>query len=80
VAYRIAALLVVVAIGASAGHRLRTSASPPAAPDAHADALPSVVWPARGQAAFVEGGRPEIQAGPNQHAAPIASLAKVMTA
>jgi D-alanyl-D-alanine carboxypeptidase (penicillin-binding protein 5/6) len=38
------------------------------------------VWPAYGQAAFVETGRSQIQAGPNQHAAPIASVTKVMTA
>jgi D-alanyl-D-alanine carboxypeptidase (penicillin-binding protein 5/6) len=40
--------------------------------------LPSTVWPAYGQAAFVQGGR--LHTGPNQHAAPIASVAKVMTA
>ncbi len=38
------------------------------------------MWPAAGQAAFVQGGRPQIQAGPNQHPTPIASVAKVMTA
>jgi serine-type D-Ala-D-Ala carboxypeptidase (penicillin-binding protein 5/6) len=38
------------------------------------------VWPAYGQAAFIRTGQSEIQAGPNQHAAPIASVAKVMTA
>jgi serine-type D-Ala-D-Ala carboxypeptidase (penicillin-binding protein 5/6) len=47
---------------------------------APADATSSTVWPADGQAAFNRTGRPEIQAGPNQHAAPIASVAKVMTA
>src|SRR5205085_6064932 len=36
-------------------------------------------WPADGQAA-VQVGRSRAQAGPNQHAAPIASIAKVMTA
>ncbi len=41
--------------------------------------MPATVWPAYGQAA-VEIGRSPIQAGPNQHAAPIASVAKVMTA
>jgi D-alanyl-D-alanine carboxypeptidase (penicillin-binding protein 5/6) len=40
----------------------------------------SAVWPASGQAAFVETGRSQIQVGPNQHAAAIASVAKVMTA
>jgi D-alanyl-D-alanine carboxypeptidase (penicillin-binding protein 5/6) len=38
------------------------------------------VWPAHGQAAFVQTGQLQVHAGPNQHAAPIASLAKVMTA
>ena len=38
------------------------------------------MWPADGQAAFVQTGQSQIQAGPNQHAAPIASVAKVMTA
>ena len=38
------------------------------------------MWPADGQAAFIRTGQSEIQAGPNQHAAPIASVAKVMTA
>jgi D-alanyl-D-alanine carboxypeptidase (penicillin-binding protein 5/6) len=38
------------------------------------------VWPAIGQAAFLLAGQSRIQAGPNQHAAPIASVAKVMTA
>jgi D-alanyl-D-alanine carboxypeptidase (penicillin-binding protein 5/6) len=38
------------------------------------------VWPADGQAAFVQTGQSQLHAGPNQHAAPIASLAKVMTA
>ena len=44
------------------------------------DALLSTVWPAHGQAAVVLTGRSQIHAGPNQHAAPIASIAKVMTA
>jgi D-alanyl-D-alanine carboxypeptidase (penicillin-binding protein 5/6) len=37
------------------------------------------VWPASGQAA-VQIGESQIEVGPNQHAAPIASIAKVMTA
>jgi D-alanyl-D-alanine carboxypeptidase (penicillin-binding protein 5/6) len=37
------------------------------------------VWPTSGQAA-VEIGRSQVQVGPNQHRAPIASVAKVMTA
>jgi D-alanyl-D-alanine carboxypeptidase (penicillin-binding protein 5/6) len=44
------------------------------------EALPSTVWPADGQAAFVQGGQSQVRAGPNQHAAAIASVAKVMTA
>jgi serine-type D-Ala-D-Ala carboxypeptidase (penicillin-binding protein 5/6) len=83
---RIAGLLVVVAaVAASLGHRLRASSS---ATDAlrgeHRRALgeapPSTVWPADGQAAFVQTGQTQIHAGPNQHAAAIASVAKVMTA
>jgi serine-type D-Ala-D-Ala carboxypeptidase (penicillin-binding protein 5/6) len=42
-------------------------------------ALPGTVWPAFGQAAVRVGGS-RIQAGPNQQPAPIASVAKVMTA
>src|SRR5207247_8799122 len=41
--------------------------------------LPSTVWPAYGQAA-VQIGQSRVHSGPNQHAAPIASVAKVMTA
>src|SRR5207244_8268088 len=42
--------------------------------------VPRKVWPAEGQAAFIETGLSQIQAGPHQHPAPIASVAKVMTA
>ena len=42
--------------------------------------MPSTVWPAYGQAAFVEAGQSQVHAGPNQHPAAIASVAKVMTA
>jgi D-alanyl-D-alanine carboxypeptidase (penicillin-binding protein 5/6) len=42
--------------------------------------VPRRVWPVYGQAAFVRSGQSKVEAGPNQHAAPIASLAKVMTA
>jgi serine-type D-Ala-D-Ala carboxypeptidase (penicillin-binding protein 5/6) len=38
------------------------------------------VWPDHGQAAYLESGQQKIQVGPNQHAAPIASVTKVMTA
>ena len=43
-------------------------------------AVPSDVWPDAGQAAFVETGQSQVHAGPDQHPAPIASVAKVMTA
>src|SRR5207249_5928944 len=49
-------------------------------PGALGEALPSTVWPAHGQAAFVQTGQSQVHAGPNQHAAAIASVAKVMTA
>jgi D-alanyl-D-alanine carboxypeptidase (penicillin-binding protein 5/6) len=74
---RVAGLLV--AIGAAVlGHQLL--ASSPAAPrGVPREALPGTVWPAYGQAA-VQLGQSQVQAGPGQHAAPIASVAKVMTA
>ena len=87
---RVAALLVVIAsIAASLGYHVASSSSTAASPldvvrseqrGAVGEALPSTVWPAQGQAAFVETGRSQVHAGPNQHAAPIASVAKVMTA
>ena len=40
----------------------------------------SSAWPEYGQAAVILTGQPRIHAGPNQHPAPIASVAKVMTA
>jgi D-alanyl-D-alanine carboxypeptidase (penicillin-binding protein 5/6) len=87
---RVAGLLVVIAaIVASFGYQSLPSPSSTAAPPidvlrgeqrgALGEALPSTVWPAYGQAA-VQIGRSQVQAGPNQHAAPIASVAKVMTA
>jgi serine-type D-Ala-D-Ala carboxypeptidase (penicillin-binding protein 5/6) len=86
----IAALLVgIAAIAAVRGFHSPASSSSPAASatDAlhsergspRAGALPDTVWPAYGQAA-VQIGQSQIQLGPNGHAAPIASLAKVMTA
>ena len=79
---RAAALLVVVAaIAAGLGYRSLASSSSQAASSVDVQrSVPSTVWPAFGQAAFVQAGRSEIQASPNQHAAPIASVAKVMTA
>jgi serine-type D-Ala-D-Ala carboxypeptidase (penicillin-binding protein 5/6) len=83
-------LLVVAAIAASLGHQLLASASSPAAsPNADVlrsehhgalgNALPGAVWPAYGQAA-VQVGALHVHTSPNQRAAPIASVAKVMTA
>jgi D-alanyl-D-alanine carboxypeptidase (penicillin-binding protein 5/6) len=87
---RVAGLLVVIAATAAVGYRLLASTSSTVASPidvlrserrgAAGEAVPSTVWPAYGQAAFVQTGRSEIQAGPNQHAAAIASVAKVMTA
>jgi D-alanyl-D-alanine carboxypeptidase (penicillin-binding protein 5/6) len=78
---RVAGLLVVIAaIAASLVHQLAASSS-----GAHghrgtrSEALFRTVWPADGQAA-VQIGRSPIQAGPNQRAVAIASVAKVMTA
>jgi D-alanyl-D-alanine carboxypeptidase (penicillin-binding protein 5/6) len=86
---RVAGLLVVVAAIAALGHQLlasssSTAASPVGVPrgehrGALGETLPGTVWPAYGQAA-VHVGQSQVQAGPNQHAAPIASVAKVMTA
>jgi D-alanyl-D-alanine carboxypeptidase (penicillin-binding protein 5/6) len=72
-------LIVIAAIVAAVGYQLLASSSSTAASPV-AEALPSTVWPAHGQAAFVRGGQSRIQAGPDQHAAPVASVAKVMTA
>jgi serine-type D-Ala-D-Ala carboxypeptidase (penicillin-binding protein 5/6) len=93
---RVAGLLVVIAaIVAAVGYQLPASPSSMASPSSTAtppvgvlrhghrgalgDAVPSTVWPAYGQAA-VQVGQSPVQAGPNQHAAAIASVAKVMTA
>jgi D-alanyl-D-alanine carboxypeptidase (penicillin-binding protein 5/6) len=87
---RAAGLLVGVAALAALGYVLLGSSSSTTASATDAlrierrsalgEALLSTVWPAHGQAAFVRAGQSEIQAGPNQHAAAIASVAKVMTA
>jgi D-alanyl-D-alanine carboxypeptidase (penicillin-binding protein 5/6) len=75
---RFAGLLVVVAaIGAALGSQLLASLTSTAA--SSIEAVPNTVWPAYGQAA-VRIGQSEVQPGPNQHAAAIASVAKVMTA
>jgi serine-type D-Ala-D-Ala carboxypeptidase (penicillin-binding protein 5/6) len=83
-------LVVIAAIAAGRGYQSpasssTTAASPPidVLPAEHrgalGEALPGTVWPAHGQAA-VQMGQSQVHAGPNQHAAPIASVAKVMTA
>jgi serine-type D-Ala-D-Ala carboxypeptidase (penicillin-binding protein 5/6) len=79
----------LVVIAATLVHQLlqaspRTGPSPVVVlPGGHRGALGPVVsnavWPAYGQAA-VQLGQSKIYAGPNQYAAPIASVAKVMTA
>jgi D-alanyl-D-alanine carboxypeptidase (penicillin-binding protein 5/6) len=86
---RAAGLLVFIAALAALGYQvLASSSSTAGSPSdllrgehrgALGEALPSTVWPAFGQAA-VQVGQSQVQAGPNQHAAAIASLAKVMTA
>ena len=86
---RVAGLLVVIAAIAALAHQLLASSSSTGAPSVDAvrnehrgtrdGALPSTVWPSYGQAA-VQIGQSQVQAGPNQHAAPIASVAKVTTA
>src|SRR5438094_2059883 len=86
---RVAGLLVIAAIAAARGYQLLASSSSPAASPsdvlrgerrgALGEALSSTVWPALGQAA-VQVGQSQVQAGPNQHAAAIGSVAKVMTA
>jgi D-alanyl-D-alanine carboxypeptidase (penicillin-binding protein 5/6) len=70
-------MLVVIAAIAALGYQLLASSSSTAA--SPVEALPGTVWPADGQAA-VRVGQSQVQAGPKQHAAPIASVAKVMTA
>jgi serine-type D-Ala-D-Ala carboxypeptidase (penicillin-binding protein 5/6) len=86
----VAGLLVVfAAIAAALGYQSLASSSSTAASSrgvpriehrgALGEALPSTVWPAYGQAA-VQIGQSHVHAGPNQHATPIASVAKVMTA
>ncbi len=82
-------LLVTAGIAAARGYQsLASSSSTAVSPidglrsvhhGALGEALPSTVWPAYGQAA-VQIGQLQVQAGPNQHAAAIASVAKVMTA
>jgi serine-type D-Ala-D-Ala carboxypeptidase (penicillin-binding protein 5/6) len=85
----VAGLLVAIATIAALGSGLLASSSSPAASPIDllrsehrgvlGEALPITVWPAYGQAA-VQVGESPVQAGPNQHPAAIASVAKTMTA
>jgi D-alanyl-D-alanine carboxypeptidase (penicillin-binding protein 5/6) len=75
---RVAGLLVVIGAMTALGCQFLASSSSTAA--SPVEAVPRTVWPAYGQAAFVQGGQSRVHAGPNQHAAAIASVAKVMTA
>src|SRR5262249_37811468 len=75
-------LVVVAAIAGVFGYRSLAS-SPSTLPSTVGvlrSEVSSTVWPADGQAPFVLTGQARIQAGPNQHPAAIASVAKVMTA
>jgi D-alanyl-D-alanine carboxypeptidase (penicillin-binding protein 5/6) len=82
-------LVAIVAIAASLAYKLLPSSSSSAAPPSHLTpaerraghgvAVASILWPSNGQAA-VQIGQSRVQVGPSQHAAPIASVAKVMTA
>jgi serine-type D-Ala-D-Ala carboxypeptidase (penicillin-binding protein 5/6) len=82
-------LVVLAALAATVGYRLLASSSSTAGSPTDAlrseqrgvlgEALPSLAWPADGQAA-VQVGQSQVRVGPNQHLAAIASVAKVMTA
>jgi serine-type D-Ala-D-Ala carboxypeptidase (penicillin-binding protein 5/6) len=74
---RVAVLVGVAAIAAAVGHQLLASSFEH--PRVRGKALLSTVWPEHGQAA-VQIGQSQIHAGPDQHVAAIASVAKVMTA
>ena len=84
----LAGLLVVLAAIAALGYQsLAASSARVASPSSrgghrympHGVRLSSA-WPEYGQAAVILTGQQRIHAGPNQHPAPIASVAKVMTA
>lgn len=72
----IVVLVLLTAFGSIAGYRFVESHSTHAA----REALEGTVWPAHGQAAYVIGDHTGVRAGPNQRPAPIASVAKMMTA
>jgi serine-type D-Ala-D-Ala carboxypeptidase (penicillin-binding protein 5/6) len=85
----VTALLVVIAAIAAPGYQLLASSSSTGASStdvirsghrgARGEGMRTSVWPAYGQAA-VHIGKSQVHAGPDQHPAPIASVAKVMTA
>jgi D-alanyl-D-alanine carboxypeptidase (penicillin-binding protein 5/6) len=75
----VAVLLLVIATAATALGSELLAVPRSDQPVALGDAVRGTVWPRDGQAA-VQIGRSPVQTGPNQHAAPIASVAKVMTA
>src|SRR3954453_18083366 len=81
---RVAGLLVGIAAITALGLQMLASSSSSAtsrsAQPAGLAKVPGAVWPAFGQAAILRAGGSQIQASPNQHSAPIASVAKVMTA
>ncbi len=74
------AVIAAIAVGYQLLGSSSSSATSPTARSARSDVVAGTVWPADGQAAFLKTGQPEIHAGPDQHPAPIASVAKVMTA
>jgi D-alanyl-D-alanine carboxypeptidase (penicillin-binding protein 5/6) len=77
---RILLALLLAVLAGTFGSRLLASSSTTAVPVAEVfEPLPGTVWPAYGQAAVRIGTAP-LQASPGQHPAPIASVAKVMTA
>jgi D-alanyl-D-alanine carboxypeptidase (penicillin-binding protein 5/6) len=74
-----AVLIALAATTAAVGFRLLSSTAAPL-PVATDEPLLGAVWPSEGQAAFIRTGDSHVHVGPNQHPAPIASVAKVMTA
>src|SRR3954447_17797083 len=84
---RLVGLLVVIAATVGGGRQLLASSPSSTSPSAGGGRADPVglgrvsgdVWPAYGQAA-IQIGQSRIQAGPDQRPAPIASVAKVMTA
>lgn len=76
------ALLVIAGIVVLVVPHMVSSSTSTAAPTrgaARSNAASDVWWPAGGQAA-VQIGQSDVRAGPHQHSAPIASVAKIMTA